>query len=104
VERRADSSDAVIYMIGQGQAIDLPPLKALCERLAKKSGGRAFFPRRIEDLGATFDEIIEELSNQYLLTYSPPHDDDKWHKIRVEVGDGHYDVRTRGPCLCRPRR
>jgi VWFA-related protein len=95
VERRADSSDAVLYMIGQGQVIDSPPLKALCERLAKKSGGRAFFPRRIEDLGTTFDEIIEELSNQYLLTYLPPHDDDKWHKIRVEVGDGHYDVRHR---------
>jgi Ca-activated chloride channel family protein len=97
VERRADSSDAVLYMIGQGQAVDSPALKTLCERLARKSGGRAFFPRRIESLGETFDQILEELSNQYLITYPPPSQrrDDKWHQIRVEVADRRYQVRAR---------
>jgi len=95
VERRADSSDAVLYMIGLGQAVDSPNLRKLCERLARKSGGRAFFPRRIEDLAETFNQILEELSNQYFLTYPLPRSDDKWHEIRVEVGDGHYEVRHR---------
>jgi VWFA-related protein len=93
VERRADASDAMLYMIGQGQAVNSPALKTLCERLAQRSGGRAFFPRRIEDLGRTFSQIVEELSNQYLLTYVPPTDDDKWHRIRVEVVGGRYQVR-----------
>lgn len=97
VERQAESSDAVLYMIGQGRAVDSPSLKTLCERLASTSGGRAFFPRRVENLGETFDQILEELSNQYFLTYPVPSasHDDKWHRIRVEVADGRYQVRAR---------
>jgi Ca-activated chloride channel family protein len=94
-ERRADSSDAVLYMVGLGQAADSPELRKLCERLARKSGGRAFFPRRIEDLAETFNQILEELSNQYFLTYPVPRSDDKWHRIRVEVSDGRFQVRHR---------
>jgi VWFA-related protein len=96
VERRAESSDAVLYMIGQGRAVSSPTLRAFCERLAQKSGGRAFFPRQIDELGGVFDQIGEELSNQYFLTYAPPSakHDDRYHKITVEV-DGRYTVRAR---------
>ena len=97
VQRRAESSDAVLFMIGQGRAIDSPGLRDLCESLAKRSGGRAFFPREASNLRETFDEIVEELSSQYLVTYAPPSAarDDAWHEIRVEVGDGRYTVRAR---------
>ncbi len=98
VERRAESSEAVLYMIGQGRAADSPDLRALCDRLAIKSGGRAFFPRSVDDLGETFDQILEELANQYFLTYPPPagtDHDGKYHKIRVEVTNGRYKVRAR---------
>jgi Ca-activated chloride channel homolog len=97
VQRRAESSDAVLFMIGQGRAIDSPGLRDLCESLAKRSGGRAFFPREASNLRETFDEIVEELSSQYLITYAPPSAarDDAWHEIRVEVGDGRYTVRAR---------
>lgn len=97
VQRRAESSDAVLFMIGQGRAVETPGLKDLCEWLAKRSGGRAFFPREAPDLRQTFDEIIEELSSQYLVTYAPPSAarDGAWHQIRVEVGDGRYTVRAR---------
>lgn len=97
VQRRAEASDAVLFMIGQGRAIDSPGLKELCESLAKHSGGRAFFPREASSLREMFDEIVEELSSQYLVTYAPPSAarDDAWHEIRVEVGDGHYTVRAR---------
>jgi len=97
VQRRAESSDAVLFMIGQGRAVETAGLKDLCEWLAKRSGGRAFFPQDTPALGAAFDEIIEELSNQYFLTYAPPagSPDDQWHSIKVEVGDGRYTVRAR---------
>ncbi len=97
VERRAETSDAVLYMIGQGRAIESPALKDLCERLAQKSGGRAFFPRTMNEVRAVFDEILAELSHQYLLGYVPPsaRRDSTWHRIRVEVGDGRYQVRAR---------
>jgi Ca-activated chloride channel family protein len=98
VERRAETSDALLYMIGQGRAVGSVPLRELCERLAAKSGGRAFFPRNVDGLGDVFDAIVEELSNQYLLTYAPPSAvrDETWHRIRVDVEDGNrYQVRAR---------
>ena len=96
-ERQAGTSDAVLYMIGQGRVIDDRSLKALCERLAQKSGGRAFFPRTIDDVRPVFDQIVDELSNQYLITYVPPSQkrDSTWHHIRVEVTGGQYQVRAR---------
>jgi Ca-activated chloride channel family protein len=97
VERRAETSDAVLYMIGQGRAIQSRTLKDLCERLAQKSGGRAFFPKTMEDVRRVFDEIVDELSNQYLLGYVPPSQkrDSTWHRIRVDVTGGDYQVRAR---------
>jgi Ca-activated chloride channel homolog len=97
VQRRAEASDAVLFMIGQGRAVDTAGLRDLCEWLAKRSGGRAFFPETTDGLRSTFDEITAELSSQYFLTYAPPASakDDAWHQIRVEVGDGHYTVRHR---------
>jgi Ca-activated chloride channel homolog len=96
-QRRAEASDAVLFMIGQGRAVEQPGLKDLCEWLGKHSGGRAFFPRETSELRETFDQIIEELSSQYLVTYAPPtgSKDEAWHQIKVEVGDGRYTVRAR---------
>jgi VWFA-related protein len=103
VERRTESSDAVLYMIGQGRAVDSVPLRTLCDRLAERSGGRAFFPRRIEELGEVFEQIAEELSNQYLLTFTPKAGrDGEYHRIRVEV-EGGYQVRARSGYRLDPR-
>jgi Ca-activated chloride channel family protein len=96
VERRSETSDAVVYLIGQGRAVGSASLKDLCGRLATTSGGRAFFPRQIEELRGAFDAILEEMSNQYLLSYAPPSPtrDATFHRIRVEVAGG-YQVRAR---------
>jgi Ca-activated chloride channel family protein len=105
VERRAETSDAVLYLIGQGRAVESPALRSLCESLARKSGGRAMFPRQVEDVRETFDQILDELSNQYLLAYSLSSTarDGAWHRIRVEVGDGRYAVRARQGYRLEPR-
>jgi len=93
-ERRLEASDAVLYPIGQGRAPKLENLRKVLERLARKSGGRAFFGDSVDKLDAAFGEILEELSNQYLLTYVPPREDDKWHRIRVKVA-GYSDDQVR---------
>ena len=96
-ERRLESSDAVLYPIGQGRAPRLASLKAILERLARKSGGRAFFGDSVDQLDAVFAEILEELSNQYLLGYVP-HDlarDGRWRTLRVEVPGKDVRVRAR---------
>jgi len=90
-------SDTTVYTIAQGKAYRDPALRAVLERLARTSGGRAFASEDIGTLGADFDEILRELSNQYLLAYEPPDlkRDGAWHKITVEVNPAGYHVRAK---------
>jgi Ca-activated chloride channel family protein len=96
VERRLQSSDLTLYMIGQGRGVTLESLKKVMERLAVPSGGRAFFTENIDALHDAFADLLDELSNQYLLGYASTNAkrDDTWRRIKVDV-DGHNDVRAR---------
>ena len=96
VERRLQASDITLYMIGQGRGVTMEPLKRIMERLSTPTGGRALFTDSAEDLQVAFADLLDELSNQYLLGYqsSNTRRDDAWRKIKVDV-DGHHDVRAR---------
>jgi len=96
VERKLQSSDVTLYMIGQGRGITLDSLKRVMERLAHPTGGRAMFTDSINELHGAFGDLLDELSNQYLLGYSPTNArrDEAWRRIKVDV-DGHHDVRAR---------
>jgi len=96
VERRLQSSDVTLYMIGQGRGVTLDSLKKVMDRLATPTGGRALFTDSIDELHAAFEELLDELSNQYLLGYASNNNarEDAWRKIKVDV-DGHHEVRAR---------
>jgi VWFA-related protein len=94
-ERRMESSDAILYVIGQGSAGDSPALRERLQRLSRVSGGRAFFTRDIGELRRAFEEIVDDLSNQYALGYTPARPaDGAWRTIDVDVR-GSYTVRAR---------
>jgi Ca-activated chloride channel homolog len=96
VERRLESSDVTLYMIGQGGGLTSEPLKAIMRRLATPTGGRALFTESIDELHGAFGELLDELANQYLLGY-PRADlqrDGSWRRIKVEV-DGYPQIRAR---------
>jgi Ca-activated chloride channel family protein len=97
VVRRVESHDATLYLVGQGQAATSVPLQRLLTRLASLSGGRAFFETGTDRLNAIFGEILDDLSNQYLITYQPADQrrDDRWRTIRVEIEGAGYHVRAR---------
>jgi VWFA-related protein len=94
---RAESSDATVYVIGQGRAIRAFELQSVLKKFASISGGRAFFAEDVSRLDKFFGEILEDLSNQYLISFSYPdaERDGQWHAIRAEVADGKYHVRAR---------
>ena len=96
VERRLQSSDVTLYMIGQGRGVTMEPLKKIMERLSLPTGGRALFTDSVDELHVAFADLLDELSNQYLLGYQSTNSkrDDAWRKIKVDV-DGHHDVRAR---------
>jgi Ca-activated chloride channel family protein len=93
----AEASDATIYVIGQGRAVRTQELQRVLNRFAGTSGGRAFFTENLEQLDRFFQEVLDDLSNQYLVSYSYPDSerDGQWHRVRLEVGDGKYQVRVR---------
>jgi len=66
--------------------------------LADETGGRAFFPYHVDDLDQSFQDIGDELRNQYSIAYIPTHSqyDGKYHRIRIEVPEHKgYQVRAR---------
>ncbi len=94
-ERRMETSDAVLYVIGQGHAARTASLRQRLERLARVSGGRAFFNDNITELKKTFDLIVEDLANQYAIWYTSDRAaDNSWRRIDVQVR-AKGDVRAR---------
>jgi len=68
------------------------------KNLAEETGGRAFFPYHVDDLDQSFQDISEELRNQYSLAYNPQNHafDSRYHKIRVETPEHKgFQVRAR---------
>jgi Ca-activated chloride channel family protein len=94
---RVHASDAMLYTVGFGAGATVPRLRDSLETYAKATGGRAFFPRETSELDRVFDDIVAELANQYVLSYSSTNhkQDNSWRSIKVRVRNGKYDVRAR---------
>jgi len=67
------------------------------QEFADQSGGRVFFPYKVEDLAQSFVDIGAELRSQYFIAYSPknPTADGKYRKIEVQADRKGLAVRTR---------
>ncbi len=93
----AQRAEVVIYAISTNvSGIKLKGDKVL-ERMAEATGGRAFFPFKIEDVTNSFSEIQDELRSQYLLAYKPAdfQADGRFHSIEVIADKKNYKVRAR---------
>jgi VWFA-related protein len=79
-------AESIVYAIGIGsksEGVD----KGAIRELAERTGGRAFFPKKDEDLTAAFTEIEQELRTQYLIAYSSSNKkhDGTYRKITIEI-------------------
>ena len=96
----AKQSTAIIYSIGIFDEQDGDQKPAVLERLAKETGGEAFFPESSKSVTAICEGIAHDIRNQYTLTYVPniPSQDGRYRTIQVKAtahGRGHLSVRTR---------
>jgi Ca-activated chloride channel family protein len=66
-------------------------------QLAQETGGRAFFPARIDDLNGVYAQIADELSSQYSLGYTSRNArrDGAWRRIVVQVAKPNTTARTK---------
>ena len=95
-ERRLEASDMTLYMIGQGRGTKMDSLKKVMNRLSTASGGRALVTEKPEELHGAFADLLQELSNQYLLGYAPTNSkhDGTLRRLKVEV-EGYRQIRAR---------
>jgi Ca-activated chloride channel family protein len=65
--------------------------------LAMETGGRSFFPARVEDLDGVYAQISDELASQYTLGYASknPRRDGAWRRIDVRVTRPNAAARTK---------
>ena len=66
-------------------------------QLAQETGGRAFFPARIQDLDGVYAQIADELASQYTLGYTSknPRSDGAFRRIVVQVARQNATARTK---------
>ena len=79
----------------------------ILQDLADETGGRAFFPYHVDDLDQSFQDIGDELRNEYSIAYMPTNYvlDGRYHRIRIEVPDHKgYQVRARRGYYARANR
>lgn len=79
--------ETVIYAIGIGDQKQEGVDKNAIKDVAERTGGRAFFPKKQEDLRAAFAEIDQELRSQYLIAYSSTNKkrDGSFRKMSIEI-------------------
>jgi VWFA-related protein len=66
-------------------------------QLAQETGGRAFFPAKIDDLNGVYSEIADELASQYTLGYSSKNAkrDGAFRRIVVQIDRANVSTRTK---------
>ncbi len=92
----AQRAEVVIYTISTNvSGVKLKGDKVL-ERMADATGGRSFFPFKIEDVANAFSEIQDELRSQYLLAYKPAdfQPDGSYRSIDI-VAENHKNLKVR---------
>ena len=67
------------------------------QKIAEATGGRAFFPKRLEDISLNFQDIEDELRSQYAIGYVPSNQehDGKFRKLAVKVNSAGLRVSVR---------
>lgn len=98
----AQRHDTIIYAISTNKTSDTKTREKVkgdevLQKLVDETGGKAYFPLKLDDLASDFQKIGDELRSQYVLSYTPtnPTLDGTYRKVRVEMIDKKYKARSR---------
>ena len=100
VLHRAEASNAQIYTIGIFDDYFAGENSSVLRRLAKATGGQAYFPKSASEIPDMCKEIAQKLRHQYTIGYHPANLDEsgRYHAVHVtaqEAGAGRLRVSTR---------
>jgi Ca-activated chloride channel family protein len=93
----AQRAEVIIYAISTNISNIKMPGDKVMEKIAEATGGRAFFPFKIEDVSNAFAEIQDELRSQYALAYKPANfqANGQFRSIDITSDNKKYKVRAR---------
>jgi len=93
----AQKAEVTIYTISTNRSGAEGKGDKILQRLAKETGGHAFFPFEAGDLAANFQEIARELRSQYSLAYVSTNaaHDGTFRKIDIQPVDSALHVRAK---------
>jgi Ca-activated chloride channel family protein len=99
VLRMAQAANVIIYAVGLLDENSADQNPAVLRKLAKQTGGQAYFPPSASDVLDVCKAIAADIRHQYTLGYNPPNEAQTgYQKIRVSVtarGRGKLSVRSR---------
>jgi Ca-activated chloride channel homolog len=89
---QAIKHETVVYAIGIGDKKYGGVDRGVLREMAERTGGRAFFPKKEDDLRSAFAEIEQELRSQYLLAYVPTNKkhDGTFRTMTIEVTNAEF--------------
>jgi VWFA-related protein len=92
----AQRAEVIVYAISTNVSGTKQRGDKVLERIADATGGRAFFPFKIQDVADAFTEIQDELRSQYALSYKPAdfRADGRYRTIDI-VAQNHKNLRVR---------
>jgi Ca-activated chloride channel homolog len=93
----AQRAEVIIYAISTNISNIKMRGDKVMEKMAEATGGRAFFPFKIEDVSNAFAEIQDELRSQYAVAYKPAdfQADGRYRSIDIAADNKKYHVRAR---------
>jgi VWFA-related protein len=97
----AKRSETAIFTIAlrgsETQSKGFREAEFVMRQLAQETGGRAFFPLKIDDLNGIYSEIADELASQYTLGYTSKNAkrDGAWRRVVVQVDKPNVTPRTK---------
>lgn len=85
---RAIKTETLVFAVGIGDSFSYQGVdKGSLNKIAERTGGRAYFPHDEQELQRAFAQIQQELREQYLVAYAPSNKkhDGSFRKLQIEV-------------------
>jgi len=104
---QAQRAEVIIYAISTNTGNMQTRGDKVLKYLAESTGGRVFYPYKLEEVSDDFRQIQDELRSQYALTYKPADfaEDGRFRTITLEAHNKSLHVRARrGYYAPRPNR
>src|SRR2546421_3874100 len=98
----AQKNDVTIYAISTNSTASFGSKEQergdkTLKKFAEETGGKPFFPLKLQDLAGSFLDIHDELRSQYQIGYRPSNArmDGTFRRIRIDLADKRFKPRAR---------